>query len=345
MNLDNTPQPATIGTTSTTFNSPGQGEAPVRTFDPFADHRGPTLAVLASMITNFNGDPLELPTFLQNAENALNLAEDHQETTLTGIIFSKISGNVRNQINITGITSFEVLKDKLKQIYTSTDSLPYLVQKLDTSKQKPNESVKEFFVRIEKINEKILANIKASSTITTHAQFLSGKLSYANELALLRFTNFCKPEVTSILRMKKPSTIHEALALAKEEETFQNNLIQLSKNQNATQNKYCKHCKKTNHTTQQCRFKPSQSHIQPYNSSYNNNYNSRPTKECSYCHFKGHTIEECRKKKYNERLNPNPRVAQTNNKSLNLNQLGSNEAPSSSSPLMHEASQHSMEMY
>lgn len=292
--------------------------------DDTTQHRGSIpITFLAQMITSFNGNSSELSNFLQNAENALSIAKENQKTALTALIFSKVSSEVKNKINASEINTFTDLKIKLKQVFQITESLTYLQEQLETCRQKPNETVKEFFLRIEHLNSRIIQKIKES---TISNSMLVGKLALINEMALRRFTHHCKPEISNILRHKTFMSINEALSIASEEESFVSMQNQL-KISLQTNKKYCKICKRNNHNTNECRNKNfKHSGDPPQSKNYNNSF-----KKCDFCHFRGHTIDECRKKKRNENLNnPNPKVAHVNSQdSLNLNfeQLGLNEAP------------------
>lgn len=74
------------------------------------------------MVTSFEGNPEELTHFLQHAVNALNLASQDQVVALTALIFSKVSTDVKNKINIADVRTFEELERKLKQIFQITES-------------------------------------------------------------------------------------------------------------------------------------------------------------------------------------------------------------------------------
>lgn len=288
------------------------------------------ISFLARMITPFEGNPEELTHFLQNAENALNLASQDQVIPLTALIFSKVSSDVKNKINISEVRTFTELERKLKQIFQITESLTFLQEQLETCRQKPNESIKEFYLRIEKLSGKISRITRETAGASINRMLLYGKQELIAENALRRFTHHCKPEISNVLRHGKFNSINAALSVACEEEAFLSIQTQ-TKNLNinpSTNKKQCKICKRTNHDTNQCRFK---------NSSNQQNYNqSSPpqnnVKTCNYCHLRGHTIDECRRRKNNQNFYPNPKVAHISHESefqdsLNYQSLGLTEAP------------------
>lgn len=335
-------------------NSPEREREISEDDDSFVDTEKIPISFLAQMITPYNGNSAELQNFLQNAENALSLAHDTQKRALTALIFSKVSADVKNKLNATDITTFANLKQKLEQIFQITESLTFLQEQLETCKQKPNESIKEFYSRIERLNSRIIQKIKEN---TTSRSMLIGKLALIEDMALRRFTHHCKPEISIILRHKNCNSMNEALSIASEEEAFismQNQLRNTSLNNTNSNNsrKYCKICRKNNHNTRDCRNKNNN------NSQFNNSNSGESSrsenrninfKQCTYCKFKGHTIDECRKKRFNDNLNhSNPKVAHANSSSnnpstsnqsnnskndvnhLNYNTLGLAEAPTTS---------------
>lgn len=133
---------------------------------------------------------------------------------------------------------------------------------------------------------------------------LYGKQELITENALRRFTHHCKPEISTVLRHGKYASINEALSKACEEEAFRT-VYNQTKSLNINK-KQCKICKRTNHDTNQCRFKNS-------NNQGINNTPQYNIKICTYCHLRWHTIDECGRKKNNQNFYPDPKVAHVSN--------------------------------
>lgn len=290
---------------------------------------------LISLLTNFNGDRNEAQNFLINAQNALNLAEPDQTYPLTIAIFSKISADVKSKINISRIHNFTDLKRKIQQRYCKVESTSFLLETLDTMKQNPNESIIDFYSRLDKQTTKCLSAIQRECLNELEAP---GQLSFIENTALRRFKYHTRPEISQILRHKDGiRDINQALSIALEEERIlelQRTIYRTNIRENSNRStKFCHNCKVSTHATRDCRNRsnPRQHNYRSFNhepsssnhpNSYqSNNYqqNNYPRKQCSYCKNLGHTIDECKKKMYNEQRRSssftNPKVA-----SLNSNQ-------------------------
>lgn len=288
-----------------------------------ASHSVP-LNFLSHMITPFNGDSKELNNFLQNANNAIGLASASQKYALELYIFSKVSSDVKTKINMSNITSYTQLRDKLIAVYSPVESYDYLMEQLETTKQKSGESVREFYIRLDKITSKCLVATEKEATSFVlksdrkdSSHVLESEKRVILRVALRRFTHHAIPELSQILRHRQFSNINEAFSLACEEEAYLINEGKLkrqnsqSNNTNySTNTKYCKNCKSKSHNTKDCRFNQQNRPNNNYNN-YNNNSNFQNTgfKYCNYCRIRGHSEVECKKKRYSSNLNPNPRIA------------------------------------
>lgn len=284
------------------------------------------LSFLSHMITPFNGDSKELGNFLQNANNALGLALPSQRTALEMFIFSKISSEVKTKVNMCNIVTYAELRQKLKAVYSPIESYDYLMEQLETIKQKISESVREYYVRLDRITSKCL--VATEKEAESHS--LESEKRVIKRISLRRFTHHTIPELSQILRHKTFSNINEAFSLACEEEAYlinEGKLRRPSSTSAHTQSKYCRNCKTKTHNTKDCRnnnnsgnnsyrnnFQPNaQRNINSYsqNSSQRNNYQrSAFEKVCNYCKYKGHVESDCFKKRYSNNVNPNPRIAQ-----------------------------------
>lgn len=81
------------------------------------------LTVLFQFIKNFNGDRSELTSFIQNVNSAFSLAQQHQKPPLLLYVVSRLSTNVVNELELSGVGSWELLKTKLKLYYSHTKHL------------------------------------------------------------------------------------------------------------------------------------------------------------------------------------------------------------------------------
>lgn len=297
------------------------------------------LNFLSHMITPFNGETKELSNFLQNANNAMGLASASQKLPLEMFVFSKISSEVKTKINMGNIRTFTELRDKLKAVYSPVESYDFLMEQLETTKQKATESIKDYFVRLDKITSKCLMvteKVASSHTVESEKRVIE-------RITLRRFTHHTIPEISQILRHKEFANLNEAFSLACEEEAYLLNEGRLKRQQSDRSShqieKYCRNCRTKTHNTKDCR-RTQNNHNEnnfnhyrnrPYNpGSYGQNNSGRygtNEKVCNYCSYRGHIESECKRKKYNTNLNPNPRIAQATTSETNVtNHLNGNQS-------------------
>lgn len=236
-----------------------------------------SLTVLFQFIKNFNGDRSELTSFIQNVNSAFSLAQPHQKPPLLLYVVSKLSTNVVNEVELSGVASWETLKTKLKLYYSHTKHLAQAHEELELIKQNPNESITDYFKRVERAkNDCIQAEtINCKSDVD-----LPGLKKAIQQTALRRFIIHCHPSISQMLRARDIISLNEAYSLALQEEKILNYTkarVQPSQN-------YCSYCKTSTHSLQQCRKRtrdpPSGSQRPTYrpqdrpNNSFNNGYRS-----------------------------------------------------------------------
>lgn len=269
------------------------------------------LSFLCKLITPFNGDRDEVENFLLNAKHAHEFAQPNQVLPLFAYTLSQISSKVKNQLNLSEITNFHALKEALKRLYVDQTHYTQLMEDLDTIKQKPNETVTDYYTRLEKLTSRCLSAVK---TTNGDPDLLRGKTAFIKDTALRRFIFHTHPEISRVLRIHRNlDNLNEAFSVARSEEKALQ-MYRKSSSGSSSDSKYCKNCKSKSHFTKDCRHKSNPS---------NNTERQFNGKTCNYCKNKGHEISECRKKKYNDEKrnaqNPtNPRVNHLNSKMSEL---------------------------
>ncbi|KAF5278402.1 hypothetical protein FQA39_LY05891 [Lamprigera yunnana] len=123
-----------------------------------------SIEFLCKLITNeFTGNRLQLGQFLANCNNANQLASRSQKTPLLFYILAKISGRAKEQLAQKSFSFWEELKEKLKALYQDRKHYSQLLEKLN-SKQFYNESLSDFFQRLEIINSRTLSAVHQDTT-------------------------------------------------------------------------------------------------------------------------------------------------------------------------------------
>lgn len=128
-----------------------------------------SLEFLCKLITPFNGDREEVENFLLNAKHAHEFAQPNQVLPLFAFTLSKISSSVKNKLNLTEITNFHALKVALKRLYIDHTHYTQLMEDLDTIKQRNNESVIDYYMRLEKLTNKCLSAVKTTGNAKRHS--------------------------------------------------------------------------------------------------------------------------------------------------------------------------------
>lgn len=302
-----------------------------------------TIEFLCKLIPQgFSGDRYDLGPFLANCNNANDLANNDQKTALLYYILSKITGRAKEQLAQQSFKDWKDLKEKLKTLYQDKKHYCQIMEDLNNCKQISNESVSDFFQRLELLNSRALS---ATQQYTSDKSLLPGKLQSINEITLNRFIYHSNPRISQMLRWKDFTTLNQAYTAAVAEERALNIYKQ-----------FCKICRKNNHDTQRCRFNKQSSNSN--NSQSNQNSNSGKSKNlinfaknndndnsnrnsnnnsnyknsnnngkfCKYCKKQNHTINECRKLQYKKQKELGN---ESKNESINLNSNQSSVADTS----------------
>ncbi|KAF2886324.1 hypothetical protein ILUMI_19849 [Ignelater luminosus] len=174
-----------------------------------------TIEFLCKLIPQeFSGDRYELGPFIANCNNANDLASDNQKTALLYYILSKITGRAKEQLAQQSFRNWNDLKEKLKTLYQDKKHYCQIMEDLNNCKQNLNESVSDFFQRLELLNSRALS---ATQQYTIDKTLLPGKLQSINEITLNRFIYHSTPQISQMLRWKD-FTLNEAYAAAVAEE-------------------------------------------------------------------------------------------------------------------------------
>lgn len=295
------------------------------------------LVVLFKFIKSFNGDRTELNSFIQNCNSAFSLSTEGQKPSLFLYVVSQLSTNVVNELELNNVDSWIVLKHKLKLFYSHSKHLVQLHEELETIRQFPNETITDYFKRLEKIkNECLQAEI---NNISADRQCeIYGIRRAITDTALRRFIIHSRPDISQILRGRDIQTLNDAFSLALQEEK----LLAYTRKSNYPSYKRFEHSNQNfNKGRNNFNSKPnyaysnyanSRTNQRNPNSNFNNNFNrqntnnsyrrdnmnnngqyyqrpsylnSNPTsnsnnqKICNYCKNVGHLISECRKRQFN----------------------------------------------
>lgn len=135
------------------------------------------------------GKIIEFNEFRTNLENAMLLAKDNQKYPLSVFIISKLTSNVRNQLQGKKYESWDELKPVLDGLCQHQNYYSPIMENLSTVKQTPNESVSLFHDRLDPLVSRIISTIPFK---TVDEQKI--KIEAIKELVLTRFIHHSIPE-------------------------------------------------------------------------------------------------------------------------------------------------------
>lgn len=207
------------------------------------------LTVLFKFIRPFNGDRRELSSFLQNGNSAFSLASQTQKAPLLLYVVSQLSINVVNEVELSEVKTWKELKSKLRLYYSHTKHLVHAHEELEMIRQHSNESITDFFKRVERakndcLQAEILNNHESSK------EDLPGLKRSIQQTALRRFIIHCHPSISTMLRAREIKSLNEAFSLALREEK----ILNYTKGRQVKE-MYCSFCHKNNHTSENCKRK------------------------------------------------------------------------------------------
>lgn len=296
----------------------------ISTLTVHGEKEGTSISFLTKFIKPFDGDRNKLSSFLRNCENALNLASGAQCDILFKYILSQLEGKAETACSLKIFDSWTELKSFLRSTFGETKHREHLLLDLQNCKQKPNESVSQYSLRIETCLTRLQTDITHS---TLDKSELKGRIANTEDLALHTFLLGIPSHISNILRCRNPSSLSEAINLAIQEEKLYN-FAQTSRAPDFRPK--CRVCGRLGHLDRQCMqnrqrpvytvsngapiapthqsaprtsapFQPSR----PSNSFQPSNSHQTPTIICRYCKHPGHDIKDCRKRQYNNSMRQN----------------------------------------
>lgn len=285
---------------------------------------------ICKQIKDFDDEEPNLEDYITSLNIALDEIGDRPEfiERFYSYVYNRLTANMKRKLNFALLPTCAQLTEKLSLLYADATGIDIRYERLETAKQASNESIKEYYSRIDTM-------ITKCCTTLYHDTNRLGKIEFTTEIGLRRFVKYCNPEIARQLRARKSDikNLEQALNIALEEEEALKISGKFSK-MKISSDKYCKNCKRNNHNTNECRIKRTNNFK---SSSYNNNYNSnrnanrnanrngnfkhsdkpqvkKEVEVCTFCNKVGHTEEQCYKKQ-NDRKKQDERLR---NRCLNI---------------------------
>lgn len=180
----------------------------------------------------------------------------------------------------------KALKAKINPI-----SIETAYNMLMKAQQNDNESVMDFANRIESLLVQLnrAATEAAPEEAKEHIRTNHAKLAKRSFEFGLR-----NPELRTVIISKNCSTITQTIKEAVELASYEPFSRSNTQSDSRRGTKYCSHCRKNNHNSNECFRTKNTVKTKP-----ENNESDEGSKFCKYCKKKGHVISECRKRQRN----------------------------------------------
>ncbi|XP_028158551.1 uncharacterized protein LOC114351505 [Ostrinia furnacalis] len=273
------------------------------------------ISTLLKLIPAFDTDKNDqIYRFVRSCDSAFKLATEDQKAILLVYTLNNITGSGASDVHSKQHICWTSLRTFLIDRFSNVKTIPHLNLELQSLFQRPNESITEYFHRVDLCRSKIIEKLNAEIIDDT----LSGRLATTEETALSVFVNGLSSDIGTMLRTKGFTALAEAGRFAMQEDKIRamNNarqtLFRLAvPTNNARQPLFRptvpRHTNNSTHRTIIPRYNsnnrftpPNQPHPQT-----NSNFTAQNPKICNYCKNVGHEIADCRKRAYNNNLRNN----------------------------------------
>lgn len=253
------------------------------------------ISTLFKFIKTFDGSRDKLNSFINNCDNAFELATAEQKKILFKYILSQLEGKAETAVSIKEYESWDQLREFLKTQFGERKHYSHLLTDLQECRQQTSEQVHQFSLRVETCLSKLLTEVTLSNKKKSE---LAGRTAAMEELALHTFLLGLKSNISNLVRGKNPSNLNEAINLAISEEKILNSLYK----RNSQVSNYVQ---KPHYT-----FRPAINNVNTKPQSHRPMAQNYQGLFCRYCKAQGHTLEVCKKREYNNNRFRVPQTAQ-----------------------------------
>lgn len=263
------------------------------------------LTTLLSLIPDFDTkDNNEVYRYIRSCDAAFNLANINQRHVILTYALNKITGPCSADVHAKQFTNWIELKTFLIQKFSQTKTLAHLNLELQSMYQTPNETITDYYHRVELCRSKIIEKLNTEICDNT----LIGRLVTTEETALNVFINGLNSDIGIMLRTKEFNNFSEAGRFALHEDKIRamNNARQalfrlptprpLIMTNRPPIRTGLENPRREITYSQYRQIAPTQHDKHPYSM-------HKDSKICSYCKNFGHVIADCRKRIYNNNNN------------------------------------------
>lgn len=179
--------------------------------------------VHAETIPDFDGNENELQFFLESIDSIVNHfyditnADNYQNVIIFRTIISKLKGNAREVINISGCTTINQIKQELIRNFSDPRDETCLSLDLNNLRQGHNESPYQFYDKVRKVLHTISNYLALHENDRNTRAF---KQNMYNNQALQVFLAGLRNPYGIMVRTKEPQTMLDAINFIKKEDNI-----------------------------------------------------------------------------------------------------------------------------
>lgn len=248
------------------------------------------MTTLLKLIPEFDTTkPNQVYRYVRSCDSAFNLAALSQSEILLTYALNRITGPLSSDVHVKIHNTWPDLKSFLIAKFSQTKTLAHLNLELQAMFQKPNETVTEYFIRVDLCRNKILEKLTAE----IDDQTLEGRKITTEETALNVFINGLSSDIGVMLRTRNFANLTNAGNFAVQEDKI--------RCMNRARQYLFRATPSKQQSTPSRTFTPS-SQQSTSDRSFVPAQVTNPNRTCNYCKKPGHLIQECRKRAYNNAM-------------------------------------------
>lgn len=254
------------------------------------------------IIDPFDGSPSNLHKFIACCDLVQTALKPSDHIKFLGLMKYLLTGRAYDEtVKHINYEDWPTLRNDLKLRYTDIRSKQQLSHELLTIFQKPNEDVRSFGARVEKLLSEFndICITEAGAGSERYVEALN------SQTALTSFQEGLTQNIRLIVKAYRCDTLRDAISRACEEEALTKRFGNLNRSSDKNIMK-CQFCKKNGHSADKCFAIPGNKIENKSNLNSNNSSNSANSKSsskpnsfsqskliCSYCKKIGHHINDC----------------------------------------------------
>lgn len=173
------------------------------------------------LIPAFDGQPTKLSAFIEACENVLPLmAPNNEPTRITFTMLhirNKLVGKAATLLAARNFTTFPELKNLLVNLFGDQRNEEALLSDLNTLRQQTRETALQFADRCIDIRYLLLSKLSCQG-VAEEIRIM--KINLYNNFTLRAFLTGVNPQLSHLLRCRKPENIEEAIQIVTEEENI-----------------------------------------------------------------------------------------------------------------------------